>query len=145
PSAKRTCSSEHVWGGAETSWVAGQAGLVDVVAEVAQDSFGGHPERGGDELGVHGVDEVGQARAAHGSWWHPGGVKKVTEVGGGGRLDAGLGALGDDEVWVLGVLALPVLQASLEHGPAGRVQRYRQGPTAESDGAVQCVDVVAAE
>ena len=38
--------------------------LVDGVGEVDQDAFGVHAERAGDELGVHGVDQVGEAGAA---------------------------------------------------------------------------------
>jgi len=39
-----------------------------MVGEVDHDSFGVHAERGGDELGIHGVDQVDQPGAAE----HPG-------------------------------------------------------------------------
>ena len=45
-----------------------QAYVIYVVGEVDHDAFGVHSECGGHELGVHGVDQVGQPGAAE----HPG-------------------------------------------------------------------------
>jgi hypothetical protein len=45
------------------SWF-GQAALVDLVGDIERDPFGVHAERGGDEFGVDGVDQVGKAGAA---------------------------------------------------------------------------------
>lgn len=57
----------------------------------------GHPERGGDVLGVHGVDEVGQAGAADHVRSDATVVENVAEVGNPTRPRAGLGALDDDD------------------------------------------------
>ena len=38
-----------------------QPPVVHVIGEVDQHAFGLHPERGGDELGVHRVDQVSEA------------------------------------------------------------------------------------
>ncbi len=65
-------------------------------------------ERGGDDLGVGGVDQVGQAGAAHGAGGDADRVKQVGEVGGGGWLAAGLGAFGDKQVRVVGALGASV-------------------------------------
>jgi len=58
-----------------------QAYVIDVVGEVDHDAFGVHSERGGHELGVHGVDQVGQPGAAE----HPGRdaarVEHVADIG----------------------------------------------------------------
>jgi hypothetical protein len=45
-------------------FLAWQSSVVNVISEVDHDAFGSHSERGGDELGVHGVDQVDQAVAA---------------------------------------------------------------------------------
>jgi hypothetical protein len=39
----------------------GQATCVDLVSQIEHDTFGVHAEGGGDEFGVHGVDQVDQA------------------------------------------------------------------------------------
>ena len=73
-----------------------KSGVVDAVGDVERDALGVHAECRGDEFGVGGVDQGGQSGAPHRSWWDPGRVQQVAEVGGRGGLVAGLGAAGDD-------------------------------------------------
>ena len=58
PSVRRCSGSSRV------TVVAREPAVIDVVGEVEHDACGVHTERGGDQPGVGGVDQVGQAGAA---------------------------------------------------------------------------------
>ena len=112
-----------------------------MVGEVDGDAFGAHSERGGDELGVQGVDQLGEARAAEQLGPDACGVEDVAEVVGRGRLPCALGLPGDQDVLVGGAELGAVVQASLQGGPAGRVQGRGCWPPAEPDGLRRRVDI----
>ena len=96
--------------------------FVDVVGEVGGDALGTHSERGRDELGIQGVDQLGGAGAAEQPGPDACRVQDVAEVVGRRRVLCALGLPGDQDVLVGGAELGAVVQAPLQGGPGGRVQ-----------------------
>lgn len=94
-----------------------------MVGEIDHRGFGVHPEGDGHQLGVHGVDQVDQAGAAHRSRCKAAVVEDVGQVGRRCGLLSGLGDLGDDDMRIARVLGSAMGQASCQGRPTGRVQR----------------------
>jgi hypothetical protein len=59
-----------------------QVAVIDVAGEVEHDAFGVHAERGGDELGVDGVDQAGEPGAAQCPGRDAAAVQHVAGIGG---------------------------------------------------------------
>ncbi|KUJ67445.1 hypothetical protein ACZ90_27840 [Streptomyces albus subsp. albus] len=55
---------------------------VDVIGEVDHDAFGIHAEGRSDELGIEGVDQVGESSTPQGPRWDTAGVQEVADMGG---------------------------------------------------------------
>src|SRR5512135_342071 len=141
-SEKRTCSRERVPGnGLSCTGSPFQPAFVDVVGEVDGGALGAHSERGGDELGIQGVDQLGEAGAAEQLWPDACWVEDVAEVVGRRRVLCALGLPGDQDVLVGGAELGAVVQAPLQGGPGGRVQGRGGRPPAELDSLRRRVDV----
>ncbi len=104
-----------------------------MVGQVDHDAFGVHAERGGDELGVHGVDQVCEAGAAEHAGRDSGRVQAMADIGGRCGCPPGFGAFGDDDVRVGCALVVAVGQATLQDLPAGRVERHWMRALAQAD------------
>jgi hypothetical protein len=117
-----------------------QPALVDVVGKVDGDTLGTHSERGRDELGIQGVDQLGQAGAAEQLGPDACRVQDVAEVVGRRRVLCALGLRGDQDVLVGGAELGAVMQAPLQSGPRGRVQGREGRPPPELDSLRRRVD-----
>ena len=75
----------------------GNPSAADVIGQVDEGGLGCHAERGGNEFGVNGVDQVDQAGVADHSRRIAVGVNDMAEVGSRRCRPAGFGALGDND------------------------------------------------
>lgn len=73
-----------------------------MVCKVDHDAFGVHAERGGDQLGIGGIDQVGQAGAAQHAGRDAARVEELAGIGGVGGCGWG------------GIAASPAMS---QHGP----------------------------
>lgn len=123
----------------------GQAASVDVIGEVDEDAFGLHAERGGNELGVHRVNQIGKAGYSQPVRGDACRFEDMGEVGRRRRCPQCLGPSGDDDVRVAGAQLLAVGEASFQRRPADRIERDRLRPVTEPDAAGSLVDIVQAQ
>jgi hypothetical protein len=112
----------------------------DVVGEVADQAAVAHAERGGGELGVQVVDELGDPGLPACRWRGARGGEPAAQVGTVGGSVAGPGGAGYDHVRVHGGEPVAVVQAGLRGGPGGGIGGGGERPAGQGQGAVPGID-----
>ena len=110
----------------------GKSSSVNVVCKVTDETFGCHPERLADDLGVKDGYRVNSARRAEPFRGRAGWVEHVAKVGGRGRCGSCLGLGGDYQVRVVGAEGRTVGETASHDRQAHGVQRDRDRAMADA-------------